>query len=53
MITGIFFDEGGIFYTRAEPTRQYALRLVYEPDAKADYYAQSLSDLLNMPIFQR
>ena len=24
----------------------------YDPDAKADYYAQSLPDLLNVPIFQ-
>jgi FMN phosphatase YigB (HAD superfamily) len=30
MITGIFFDAGGIFYTREEPTRHYALRLVTE-----------------------
>jgi putative hydrolase of the HAD superfamily len=25
----------------------------YDPDAKADYYAQSLPDLLNVPIFQQ
>jgi HAD superfamily hydrolase (TIGR01509 family) len=25
----------------------------YDPDAKADYYAQSLADLLNVPIFKK
>lgn len=30
MIKGIFFDVSGIFYTREEPTKHYALRLVKE-----------------------
>jgi putative hydrolase of the HAD superfamily len=39
-----------------EGARQAGLATVavnYDPDAKADYYAQSLPDLLNVPIFQQ
>jgi FMN phosphatase YigB (HAD superfamily) len=36
MITGIFFDAGGIFYTREESPRKYALRLVAEQGLSAE-----------------
>jgi FMN phosphatase YigB (HAD superfamily) len=36
MITGIFFDAGGIFYKREETTRHYALRLVTEQGLSAE-----------------
>jgi hypothetical protein len=39
MLTGIFFDAGGIFYKREESTRHFALRLEIE---------QGFSSLISM-----
>ena len=55
---GIMPDESAFVGHRAdevEGARQAGLATVgvnYDPDVKADYYAQSLLDLLNVPIFQ-
>lgn len=55
---GIMPDESAFVGHRAdevEGARQAGLATVgvnYDPDVKADYYTQSLLDLLNVPIFQ-
>ena len=39
--------------TEAHHLGMSTVAVLYEPDAKADYYVQTLPDLLNLPIFQR
>ncbi len=48
-----YVANGAMELTEAHRLGMATVALLYEPNAKADYYAQTLPDLLDVPIFQR
>jgi FMN phosphatase YigB (HAD superfamily) len=49
----VYVANGTRELTEAHQLGMSTVAVLYEPDAKADYYVQTLTDLLTVPIFQR